>query len=333
MAWLAPRQFLTGGAAWGCLSCPVVWRSRRFFWAAFALGTGVCARALEHLGKLPLHWFSRMQAALLQFNKIQVLSRNAFLRRWVVFTTIITMSFCVLASTDAFFHFNFVEHVANAIPFLMLGVASFAQLSRLVRFVTLLWRAAMGHASVQELFGTPAGRRGCRTAKEISSLDLEVERLSVADKSKPVLHEVSFRARAGAVTAFVGHSGSGKSTTAAVVAGLEQAAAGTVRIGRIPLQEFPEPELARIIPLVLQHPFLFSGTVTENIALGLPNALHEKICSRFSVKSSFSGSICQQADSIVSDSLAVCLLRHPWAYRPRTQSTTRRNPCTKSAAN
>lgn len=221
--------------------------------------------------------FSRMQEAISQFRKIQVVARNVFVKRWVMFLTIITMSFGALAVVGAYLHLYASVPFEDVMLFLMLGVASFVPLGRLVRFTTLLWRAVMGFTSVKALLDVPIEPRGERKADDVQTADLTVEDLRVTYDDKVALHGVSFSARAGTVTAIVGHSGSGKSTLAAVVAGMEPAASGSIRIGGIPLTDFPEPELAHLMGVVFQQPFIFSGTVAENIALGMPQTTREDI--------------------------------------------------------
>lgn len=221
--------------------------------------------------------FSRMQKAILQFKKIQVMARNVFVRRWVVFITLTTMSFGALAIAGAYLHLAGLVPFENIVLFLMLGVASFAPLSRLVRFVTLLWRAIMGYTNIKELLDTPAESRGERTADDVTTPNLSVDHLSVAYDGKTVLHDISFTAQAGTVTAIVGHSGSGKSTIAAVIAGMEKATEGTIRVDGIPLQDFSGPQLAHVMGMVFQQPFIFSATVAENIALGMPDATQQDI--------------------------------------------------------
>jgi ATP-binding cassette subfamily B protein len=221
--------------------------------------------------------FSRMQRAIRRFKEIQLMVRKVFVRRWVVFLTLTTTSFGALAAAGAYLHLAGLVPFEDVVLFLMLGVASFAPLSRLVRFVSLLWRAGMGYANVKALLETPVEARGTRQAAEIASPDLRVDGLCVDYEGKSVLRDVSFTARAGRVTAIVGHSGSGKSTVAAVIAGLERASSGTVSVGGIPLEDFSGAQLARVMGMVFQQPFIFSATVAENIALGSPGATPQAI--------------------------------------------------------
>lgn len=221
--------------------------------------------------------FSRMQAAISRFKAVQGMVQTIFMGRWVFFVTIMSMSFGLLAIAGAYLHLYTDTPFANIMLFLMLGVTSFMPLSRLVRFMTFFWRASTGYNSIKTLLDTPVESRGNHTRAEVKASDLEICNLCVSYGDTQVLHDVSFTAKAGTVTAIVGPSGSGKSTIAAVIAGMEQAERGKVMVGGIPLQNFSAPELARVMSVVFQQPFIFSGTVSENIALGMPEASREDI--------------------------------------------------------
>jgi len=92
-----------------------------------------------------------------------------------------------------------------------------------------------------------------------------------------VLHEISLRVPAGSTLAIVGPTGSGKTTLAALVARLWEAPDGAVLIDGHPIREWPLDTLRRSIGYVPQDTYLFSETVGENIAFGLPNFDLERV--------------------------------------------------------
>ncbi|NXY56453.1 TAP2 protein, partial [Callaeas wilsoni] len=85
----------------------------------------------------------------------------------------------------------------------------------------------------------------------------------------PVLKDVSFEVHSGKVTALAGPNGSGKSTAVALLERLRDPGSGKVLLDGIPLPEYEHQYLHRKVVLVEQDPVLFSGTIRENIVLGL----------------------------------------------------------------
>ncbi|NWV36012.1 TAP2 protein, partial [Grantiella picta] len=85
----------------------------------------------------------------------------------------------------------------------------------------------------------------------------------------PVLKDVSFKVHPGEVTALAGPNGSGKSTAVALLERLRDPGSGKVLLDGIPLPEYEHQYLHRKVVLVEQDPVLFSGTIRENVVLGL----------------------------------------------------------------
>jgi ATP-binding cassette subfamily B protein len=87
-----------------------------------------------------------------------------------------------------------------------------------------------------------------------------------------VLHDVSFHAREGSVTALVGPTGAGKTTIVNLLARFYDADAGSVRIDGRDLRDYARDRLRRIFGIVLQDSYLFSGSIRENVLYGRPGA-------------------------------------------------------------
>ncbi|HEO69790.1 MAG TPA: DUF1854 domain-containing protein, partial [Candidatus Hydrogenedentes bacterium] len=97
------------------------------------------------------------------------------------------------------------------------------------------------------------------------------------DPHIPVLREVSFSVRPGEMIGIVGHSGSGKSTTINLIMRFYEANEGTIFVDDIPIRRIRKNCLRRQLGLVAQDPFLFGGTIAENIAYGNPDVAPELI--------------------------------------------------------
>jgi ATP-binding cassette subfamily B protein len=75
----------------------------------------------------------------------------------------------------------------------------------------------------------------------------------------------------------VGHSGSGKSTLVNLICRFYDVSAGSIKIDSVDVRALPVAEYRRHIGLVLQEPFLFFGTIADNIAYGKPGATRAEI--------------------------------------------------------
>jgi ATP-binding cassette, subfamily B, multidrug efflux pump len=85
---------------------------------------------------------------------------------------------------------------------------------------------------------------------------------------RPVLHDVDFVIEPGQTVALVGPTGAGKTTIASLIPRFYDATEGTVRIDGRDVREMARRNLRANIGIVLQEPFLFSGTIAENIGYG-----------------------------------------------------------------
>lgn len=97
------------------------------------------------------------------------------------------------------------------------------------------------------------------------------------EANKPVLHGISFEAVPGTVTALVGSSGSGKSTTIGLVAAFHTPDSGVVRVDGVDLSTARLDSYRTQLGVVLQETFLFDGTIRENVAFSRPHATEEEI--------------------------------------------------------
>ena len=97
------------------------------------------------------------------------------------------------------------------------------------------------------------------------------------DKSKPVLHEVDLDVTPGEMIGLVGKSGVGKTTTVNLIARFYDVDRGAIEIDGVDIRNLRLEDLRSQIGIVLQEPFLFSGTIAENIGYGNPGATFEEI--------------------------------------------------------
>ena len=108
--------------------------------------------------------------------------------------------------------------------------------------------------------------------------DIVFDRVGFSYKEgEPVLREVSFTARQGQVTALVGPSGGGKSTSAKLAARFWDIDKGTITIGGSDISKIEPETLLKSFAIVFQDVVLFNNTIMENIHLGRKGASDEEV--------------------------------------------------------
>lgn len=105
---------------------------------------------------------------------------------------------------------------------------------------------------------------------------IEFRDLTFAYNGKPVLEDIDLVIEPGHTVAFVGKTGSGKSTLVSLVPRLLDAPEGSVLIDDIPIRHFPIEQLRRAIGFVPQETFLFSDSLADNIAIGVDGRQPQK---------------------------------------------------------
>jgi ATP-binding cassette, subfamily B, bacterial len=97
------------------------------------------------------------------------------------------------------------------------------------------------------------------------------------DKSNPVLKGINLEVKPGEMIGLVGRSGAGKSTTVNLLCRFYEADAGSLKVDGVDVKDIDLTDLRRHVGIVLQEPFLFNGTIAENIRYGKPDASIEDV--------------------------------------------------------
>jgi ATP-binding cassette subfamily B protein len=140
--------------------------------------------------------------------------------------------------------------------------------------------AMAGAERVFHLLDTPAEWSEPAAAVHLPPLRgrVEFERLSFGyDPDRNVLHDISFVAEPGQTVALVGHTGSGKTSMISLIARFYLPTQGRVLIDGYDTRSIAADSLHYQMGIVLQHNFLFTGTVLDNIRVGRPAARDEDV--------------------------------------------------------
>jgi len=155
----------------------------------------------------------------------------------------------------------------------------YARLESMSRMATNTQKAA---ASSQRLFeildrppGVPEPAHPVHPGKIRGAI--EVHNASFRFGSRQVIDAVSLQVQPGEMIGLVGTTGAGKSTLVNLVCRFYDVSEGAVLVDGTDIRSFPIAEYRRSIGIVLQDPFLFWGTIAENIAYGKPEATRAEI--------------------------------------------------------
>ena len=153
-------------------------------------------------------------------------------------------------------------------------------LTRIAETVDLYERAMASSRRILDLIETPVRIRDADGARGLDRVRgrIDFEHIDFAYATgERVLHDITLTVEAGSTIAFVGQTGSGKSTLIKLLLRFYQPDAGSILIDGQPIDEVSLDSLRRKIGLVSQDVFLFQGTIAENIAYGSPDATLERI--------------------------------------------------------
>ena len=182
------------------------------------------------------------------------------------------------------------SHLINAGSTDYATVAAFMQLASqiimafmmLMMMFVLLPRAQVSAKRINEVLETPLSVTDPETEeplKEEGTVEFKNVSFGYTDSDEKVIHNISFRAEKGETVAFIGSTGSGKSTLINLVPRFFDVTDGQVLVDGVDVRNIKQKTLRSVIGYVPQKGVLFSGTVKSNIAFGDESLDDEKIIS------------------------------------------------------
>jgi ABC-type multidrug transport system fused ATPase/permease subunit len=167
------------------------------------------------------------------------------------------------------------------VAFLSYVTRFFAPIQELSQLYTTAQSAMAGGEKVLEVLDTPPTVQDRPNALEMPRITGRVELEHVSFRYREdtplVLEDVCLRIEPGQTVALVGPTGAGKTSIANLVVRFYDVTQGKVRIDGLDVRDVTQRSLRRQTGLVPQDPFLFSGTLTDNIRFGKPDATEQEI--------------------------------------------------------
>jgi ATP-binding cassette subfamily B protein len=155
----------------------------------------------------------------------------------------------------------------------------YTRLDSMSRIVSFTQKAAAGAKRIFDILdhvsSVPEPTRPMHLPQVTGAI--EVRKVGFRHGNRTILKNVDLSIQPGEMIGLVGHSGSGKSTLVNLICRFYDVTDGSIRIEGMDIRSVPVSEYRRNIGLVLQEPFLFFGTIAENIAYGKPDASRDEI--------------------------------------------------------
>jgi len=196
--------------------------------------------------------------------------------------------------------------VGGYFTYVMLLGFLIAPIMQIVQIGTQLTEAIAGLERTQEILNENQEDKDPRRTVALPEIQgtIEFDEVSFSyDGARVVLHDVSFVASPGTVTALVGSSGSGKSTTIGLISAFYVPTQGTILVDGVDLSTVRLDSYRTQLGVVLQESFLFDGSIRENIAFSRPEASEEQIlrACRIARVDEFAESFADKYDTIVGE--------------------------------
>jgi ATP-binding cassette subfamily B protein len=128
---------------------------------------------------------------------------------------------------------------------------------------------------IQQVMGTDTALtapRGDAATPTVGRVEFRDVTFGYPGAERPVLENLSFTAEPGKTTAIVGSTGAGKSTLVTLIPRLMDPQSGSITIDGVPVSQLSREQIASVVGLVPQKPYLFSGTVASNLRFGRDDA-------------------------------------------------------------
>jgi ATP-binding cassette subfamily B protein len=155
----------------------------------------------------------------------------------------------------------------------------YGRLDSMSRIVSVTQKAAAGAKRIFDILDHVSNVPEPANPVKLPALQGGIKMDSVGFRygSRSVIRGLDLEIRPGEMIGLVGHSGSGKSTLVNLICRFYDVTDGAIQVDGVDIRRIGVSDFRRHIGLVLQEPFLFFGTIAENIAYGKPDATREEI--------------------------------------------------------
>ncbi|MFO0011585.1 MAG: ABC transporter ATP-binding protein [Planctomycetota bacterium] len=290
LIWLDPMMALVGLLPFPLIAW-IVSRVQARMRAGFARGSSAWAEMVNVLadtipGIRVVKAFAQEHREIDRFRQRndQVLQANDRVNRlWAAFAPIITfltdIGLLIIYGFGAYQVYRRGLTVGELSVFIMWVSRLYLRLDDMSRLLANAQRTAAATHRIFEILDRVPSVAEAKQPVEPGRLrgKIEIRNITFRYGSRQVIHDVNLTIEPGEMIGLVGPSGAGKSTLVNLVCRFYDVATGAILVDGSDIRNFPISAYRGNIGIVLQEPFLFFGTIAENIAYGRPNATREQI--------------------------------------------------------
>src|SRR5918997_5567783 len=250
--------------------------------------SSLAEHASDALGNVPvIQSFTRIEAETRALRGIihQLLQAQNPVLSWWALASVATRAAATTTVTAIFLlgtwlHLRGLASVGEIVSFMGIATMLIGRLQDAVGFVNSLFMQAPKMAEFFEILDTTPAVHDKPNAKHVERFRGEVAFDNVSfsyDGRRPAILDVSFMVRPGETVALVGATGSGKSTTLALLHRAFDPQSGCIRIDGDDIRDLKLASLRHNIGVVFQEPMLFARSIRENLQVGRPDVTDEEM--------------------------------------------------------
>jgi len=250
--------------------------------------SSLAERASDALGNVPvIQSFTRIEAEARALQGIihQLLQAQNPVLSWWAIASVATRAAATITVTSIFLvgtwlHLNGLATIGEVVTFMSIATMLIGRLEQAVSFVNQLFMQAPKMREFFEILDTTPAVHDRSQAKIVDRFAGAVAFQDVSfsyDGKRSAVQDVSFAVEPGETVALVGATGSGKSTTLALLHRAFDPQSGAIRIDGDDIRDIALGSLRRNIGVVFQEPMLFARSIRENLQVGRTNATDEEM--------------------------------------------------------
>jgi ATP-binding cassette, subfamily B, bacterial len=216
-------------------------------------------------------------------NRLNLEANDKLNRTWSLFTPTVSLLTEMGLLVVWAFGIWLVAHDNITVGVLMAFITAsgrfYGRLDSMSRFVSVTQKTAAGAKRIFDILDHVSNVPEPADPVKVDKLKggMQLRDIGFRYGSRSVIRGLSLDIQPGEMIGLVGHSGSGKSTLVNLICRFYDVTDGSIRVDGTDIRRIAVADYRRHIGLVLQEPFLFFGTIAENIAYGRPEATREEI--------------------------------------------------------